>query len=66
MQKCIEGGQEFNYQVELKIVEGELKQLSIETIELFQQLKSRGVISDAQYIQLIKQKVDFIASTCKD
>ena len=52
---------EVNLQLELKSVENDLKQLSIEAIEVFHQLKLKGVISEDQYDQMVKEKQAFIS-----
>ncbi len=50
-----------DYQMELKNVEADLKQLSIEAIEIFQQLKLRGIITEDQYQQMVKEKLQFLS-----
>ncbi len=50
-----------NYQAELRNVEEDLKRLSIEAIDVFQQLKLRGIISEEQYQQMVKEKLEFLS-----
>jgi|GEM_PF-5832310 len=61
MLRVSQSNNEVNIKLELKSVENDLKQLSIEAIEVFQQLKLKGVISEEQYRQMVKEKQAFIA-----
>lgn len=55
-------GNEGNYQEELKIVGEELKQLTMDTVKLFQELMNKGVLSEGEYNQLVKLKLEFLSN----